>query len=233
MGIKITSLCLLLSTQGVLADDFQQEFTYLSEPAYLQEIGEWQFNTQINTDAYSQPNQHKMSGQLSIEYGITDDLQLELGTQWQHEREDGIFEDESEYEVALSYHLMAQNSGYVDASIESGLVFEESDIGYEIRLLSSYALAEDQFVHFNVGFESLDNAQTTSIAGSYVHVFDNELGMLLEFEKSWLDNHDSSIAAFGFVYEVLNDVEVGAAYLHYFDDVDLDYSVTFKVSYEF
>jgi len=215
-----------------------QEFTFLVEPAFTQEQDEWQFNLQLSKPHYKHGISSDLEVMLSIEFGFTNDLQVEFSLNKSNEVEGGFeTEIETEYELGLSYMLLNQQKYLPQMTLASGIVYEDSEYGYEIALLCSYQLSDRNFVHGNLVFEDVDNAKNTSAKFSYAFVFSDSWTVLAEFERNRasdeLKKSFNNTLSTGIVFETDSEIELGFAYMNYSQDNEADNSLEFKISYEF
>jgi len=223
----------------VIADD-NQEFTFLVEPAYTQEQDEWQFNLQLNGPDYKHDISSDLEVMLSIEYGFTNNLQLEFSANKTNELEDDFeteTETETEYELGLSYRLFEQHQLLPQITLGSGVVYEDSEYGFEMAVLCSYQVSDSHFIHGNLVFEEVDSDKNTSAKFAYAFVFSDSWTVLAEFERNRasdeVTNSFKNTFSTGLVFETESEIEVGLAYLNYSQDTEVDNSLQFKIAYEF
>jgi len=220
-----------------IADD-SQEFTFLVEPAFTQEKDEWQFNLQLRKPDYKHDISSDFEVMFSIEYGITNNLQLELSSNKINELEEGFeTEIETEFEFGLSYMLLKQQQLLPKITLGSGIVYEDSEFGYEMAVLCSYQLSDRHFVHGNLVFEEVDSEKQTSAKFAYAFVLNESWTILAEFERNKADNELGELFnntfSTGLVFETDSEIELGFAYLNYSRDSTLKNSLQLKISYEF
>jgi len=236
-----TKLILVLSitlNSYALADE-AQEFTFVVEPAYTQEDGEWQFNLVLNNPSYQHDISTTLEAELSLEYGFSDVLQVEFSANRSNELEKG-FDTEMlvEYELGLSYMFIEQQGFLPQFTITAGAIFEDSEVGYETGLLYSYQFLEMHFLHGNFIYESIDNKNEVAGNLAYAFIFAESWTLLAEFERAKESSHGFSsdylnTLSTGVVFETQAELELGVAYLAYSQDTILTHSWQFKVSYEF
>jgi len=222
--------------------DGSQEFTFLVEPAFTQEKNEWQVNLQLSEPNYKHEISSDLEVMLSIEFGFTNDLQLELSLNKANELEDGVeteteTETETEYELGLSYVLINQQRLLPQITLGSGIVYEDSEYGYEMALLCSYQFSDNHFLHGNLVFEEVDSEKQTSAKFAYAFILSESWTLLAEFERHKSDDDIgdafSNTFSTGFVFESESEIELGFAYLNYSEDAEIDNSIQFKIAYEF
>lgn len=216
-----------------------QEFTFMVEPAYTQEEGEWQLNLVLNNPTYQHNISTSLEAALSLEYGFSDTLQAEFSANRANELEESLEAEISvEYELGLSYMFVEQQGLIPQFTIAAGIISEENEYGYEAGLLYSYQLAEQHFVHGNFIYEDIDNVSEVAANFAYAFTFDKSWTLLAEVERNKeTSKHDSSeyVNTFsaGMVFATESEVELGLAYLLYNADTVQDYSWQFKAAYEF
>lgn len=234
----LTFLLSLSLSSYVLASE-TQEFTFVVEPAYTQEDGEWQLNLVLNNPTYQYYISTSVEAEFSLEYGFSDALQAEFSANRANELEEGLETEMSvEYELGLSYMLIEQQGFLPQFTVAVGVIAEESEYGYEAGLLYSYQVAEQHFVHGNFVYEYIDNESEVAINLAYAVNLDESWTLLAEVERNKeTSEYDSSdyvnIFSAGVVFETESDIELGLAYLVYNADTMQDYSWRFKAAYEF
>jgi hypothetical protein len=216
-----------------------QEFTFITEPAYTQEKGEWQINLVLEQPKYLQGFSADLEANLSLEYGFSDALQGEFSSSRSNKlTANSITDMETEYELSLSYMLVEQQNFIPQLTIEAGVMAEDSEYGYETGILYSYQVTEQHFIHGNFLYETLDNKDEIVANLAYAFVVNDYWTLLAEMERNKeKDNYNLSsyvnMLSGGVVYETSNDIELGLAYLLFNGDTVQDYSWQFKVAYEF
>jgi len=235
---KLTLLILLTLSSYALAGE-TQEFTFVVEPAFTQEDGEWQLNLVLNNPSYQYDISTNIEAEFSLEYGFSDVLQAEFSANRANELEEALATEMSvEYELGLSYMLVKQHGFLPQFTIAAGAILEEDEYGYEAALLYSYQLLERHFIHGNLIYEHIDKESEVAINLAYAFNIDESWTILTELERNKeTDEEDSAeyVNTFsaGVVFETESDIELGLAYLIYNADIVQDYSWHFKVAYEF
>jgi len=238
---NFTKLILILSmvlSSYVLADE-TQEFTFVVEPAYTQEDGEWQLNLVLNNPSYQHDISTHIEAGLSLEYGFSDVLQGEFSANRANELEDGLETEISvEYELGLSYMLVKQKGFMPQFTIAAGVIVEESEVGYETALLYSYQINEQHYIHGNFIYEEIDSENEVAVNLAYAFKLDESWTFLAEVERNKETSADDSsdyVNTFsaGVIFETESDIELGVAYLAYNADTEQDYGWQFKAAYEF
>lgn len=213
----------------------------------MQEEGEWQVTAMFSSEQFEINRSNKLSPSASIEYGITEYLQIEFAGNRQPEiDEDSVggieIEYEIEYELGLLYTLTEQKGFIPHFSFGASLVSEDDEYGYEVVILASYELIEAHFLHLNFGFENIDEEDVTFINAAYAYQMTDDFTLLFEFERNKEEitreeGNDiveySNQASIGFGYEIKEDLEFGFAYHQYLSDDYLDSALRVKISYEF
>jgi hypothetical protein len=216
-----------------------QEFTFVVEPAYTQEDGEWQLNLVLDNPSYQHGISTSIEAGFSLEYGFSDVLQAEFSAKRANEFEEALETEMSvEYELGLSYMLVKQYDFLPQLTIAAGAILEESEYGYEAALLYSYQLLERHFIHGNLIYEHIDKENEVAINLAYALKFDESWTILTELERNKEKDEGNSpeyvnTFSVGVVFETESDIELGLAYLIYNGDTIQDYSWQFKAAYEF
>jgi len=216
-----------------------QEFTFLVEPAYTQEDGEWQLNLVLNNPSYQHDISTNIEAGFSLEYGFSDLLQAEFSANRANELEEVLETDMSvEYELGLSYMLVTQQGFLPQFTIAAGVIVEESEVGYETALLYSYQINEQHYIHGNFIYEEIDSENEVAVNLAYAFKLDESWTFLAEVERNKETNADDSsdyvnTLSAGVVFETESDIELGLAYLAYNADTEQDYGWQFKAAYEF
>lgn len=235
---NIMLFAIALFSVNAAAND-SQEFTFIVEPAYTQEKGEWQINLGLSSPTYQQNISTNLETSVSLEYGFTDALQGEFSSSRSNELEDEHgTEMAMEVELGLSLMLIEQNNIMPQLTLVAGVIAEDSEYGYEAGLLYSYQLLEQHFIHGNFIVENIDNESEVTINLAYAFNIDDSWTLLAEFDRNKETGDDDSIEVVntfsaGVVFETENDIEIGFAYLVYNADTLQDYSWQLKAAYEF
>ena len=240
---KITFLKLICCSNVLIsvctfAND-SQEFTFIVEPAYTQEQGEWQINLVLNTPKYQHNVSTSLEAGISVEYGFTDALQAEFSSSRGNKLEGGLdTEMGTEYELGLSFMLSEQDSFIPQFTLAAGVIAEDSEYGYEAALLYSYQIAEQHFIHGNFIYETIDSEDALVVNIAYAFKVDDSWALLAEIERNKGTEEDDSSSyvntfSAGVVFETESEIELGLAYLVYNGDTVQDYSWQLKAAYEF
>ncbi|WP_057832443.1 hypothetical protein [Colwellia sp. TT2012] len=200
----------------------------------------------LSSEQFEINRSNKLSQSASIEYGITEYLQIEFAGNRQPEIDEnrigGIeIEYEIEYELGLLYTLTKQKGFIPHFSFGASLVSEDDEYGYEVVLLASYELVEYHFLHLNFGFENINEEDVTFINAAYAYQVTDDFTLLFEFERHKeevaTENHYlveyANQASIGFVSEIKENLEFGFAYHQYLSDDFFDSALRIKLSYEF
>ncbi|PKG83878.1 hypothetical protein CXF85_10300 [Colwellia sp. 75C3] len=235
---NVTFCFIVLFSCSAAAND-SQEFTFIVEPAYTQEKGEWQINLGFTSPTYKNNISTTLETSVSLEYGFTDVLQAEFSSSRSNELEEGIDADMGmEYELGLSLMLTEQDNFMPQFTLVAGVIAEDSQYGYEAGLLYSYQILENNFIHGNFIYENIDNESEVAINLAYAFTLDESWTLLAEIERNKETSDDDSIEyvntfSAGVVFETESDIEIGLAYLVYNADTLQDYSWQLKAAYEF
>jgi hypothetical protein len=235
---NVTFCFIVLFSCSAAASD-SQEFTFIVEPAYMQEKGEWQINLGFASPTYQNNISTTLETSVSLEYGFTDVLQAEFSSSRSNELEEGLdAEMGMEYELGLSLMLIEQHAFMPQLTLVAGVIAEDSEYGYEAGLLYSYQVLENNFIHGNFIYETIDNESEIAINLAYAFTIDESWTLLAEIEHTKETSDDDSIEyvnsfSAGVVFETESDIEIGLAYLVYNADTLQDYSWQLKAAYEF
>jgi hypothetical protein len=185
-----------LSTFSSFADE---EFAFIVEPAYLQTQHEVQVNLHSARLLRSNENyQHE----LSVEYGLTDQWQVEVG----YAKQEDILQLALAYDITPLFELPFALA--VEVELENG---DERSI--ESALLLSYQWHKSHTLHANLLFESEDDDNEYGVSIGYNFALDDELAVLLEYEAKVEDGHShfQTQYSLGMVYELFDDGLLGFA----------------------
>ncbi|NTS77988.1 porin [Catenovulum sp. SM1970] len=214
MKVKLSLITLLCAFPSWAA----KEFGFLTEATYLQDDGEWQLNAELTRTEFQQEN--KSDWGLAAEYGLTDRLQIEVATQSQYQLEEGIFEQENSFEVSLGYNVYHQQQNQRSFSVELGYQDEEGEGGYELAALFSQALFEKHSLHLNVSYEQTDDEKEYALGLGYTVPLFEDIALMAEItrDKETEDGESgedeySSHYSLGMVYKIVDDLELGLAYV--------------------
>ena len=216
-----------------------QEFTFIAEPAYTQEKGEWQINVTLSEPKYQHHIPTGLEASMSLEYGFSDVLQAEISSNRSNKLvATAVTAMETDYELSLSLMLVEQQRFMPQFTLAAGVVAEDSEYGYEMGLLYSYQVIEQHFIHGNFLYEALDDKDEVTANLAYAFIIDESWTLLAEVEQSKeTTKYDSSgytnTFSAGIVFDTPSEVELGLAYLVYNGDTVQDYSWQFKAAYEF
>jgi len=221
----------------------KQQTTFITEAAYLQSQSEWQFTLDTRFQQLHQPNVSKTAYSFAVEYGITENLQIELGTE-RATTFDNIDEQETEHEwdLEFAYNLVEQSGYRPHLSVSAGFSRDENT-HYSAALLMSYELHHRHFIHANIGFEHCKNTvdsheNSTILALTYAFKLQEDITLLTEYTQEHPANDKANVSFYsqtsiGLIYELENDLVLGFAYGVFDPKDDLNSELTVKVSYEF
>jgi len=165
----------MLTLVGWAADEeATHDFLFLTDEAYVQEEGEWQFGVSIgywdrvaDDDAGEDALQHSVSAALEIEYGITERLQIELELPYlSHKAEETTASGIGDAEVGSGYAIVRETDSLpaVTAGIEFSLPTGDEDRdmgagawGYEGFVAVSKHIS-DLFLHASISYGRTDDA---------------------------------------------------------------------------
>ena len=183
---NVTFYFIVLFSCSAVASDFQ-EFTFIVEPAYTQEKGEWQINLGFALPKYQNSIATHLESSISLEYGFTDALQAEFSSSRSNELEGGLDSEMGmEYELGLSLVLTEQDNFMPQFTLVAGVIAEEGEYGYEAGLLYSYQVVEQHFIHGNFIYEAIDNESEVAVAVNIAYAFtiDESWTLLAEIERN-------------------------------------------------
>ena len=180
-----TLACIGLSVTSMIQAEEKQQFTFVTEPAYLQSKGEWQVNAGIEW----QKNNHGLSNQfapsLSAEYGIFNYLQLELGASWQPEHQGAnSFKRESEIEIGLSYTIIFEDEFMPQIAAGVAVSSEDGDTEIEAVLSLSKQLEEEHFIHGNLAVGGIGDDESLSLMAGYAFKVTDETTLVAELSRT-------------------------------------------------
>lgn len=171
----------------------EQDFLFLNEEAYVQEWGEWQIDLTFSfaggmTSEFEGEEGEDIEGTidlsqsefgLAVEYGITENLQLEFELSWLSSEADLSLEDAddapefdpdsegwSDAELALAYRLIEESEALptITLGLELSVPIGSSELtsdawGFGPFLSLSKELGELGFIHANLGYEVMNGVE--------------------------------------------------------------------------
>lgn len=198
-----------------------EEFSFVVEPALLQKQGEVQVD--INLEQFiSRSSNTPLSS--SIEYGISDKLQVELGYQ---------YDSESALQLGIAYDLSNLFSFTHYAAIEFEIEHEDGESSYETALLFTHRLLDKHHIHSNLFYENEDHADQFGVSMAHHYQHTDSLSFITETELSKQNAQDdySFIISFGGIYELFDDAVLGVALASEHEE-ETEQKLIVKFSYE-
>jgi hypothetical protein len=192
----------------------------------------------------------------SIEYGITERLQVELALPYQQsrwykgdERHQVSSIGNSEFEIA--YHIVQQSQNLPAISISFGVETPASNKepirtdnwGYEASVNSSKYIDGLGFIHTSFGYQSSEKGDESEVnyGIGFVYPLSGDFSTVIEYvveketEKQYGVKEKETIAqlSLGLTYQYHDSFVIGFAYGCSDDKHSLDHFTAIKIQYEF
>ncbi len=232
--LRIAFALAVLFPLSAFADGEETEghdFLFLLEEAYTQEDGESQLGASLShaTDAA------EWEMEAEFEYGLTDRLQVSIEVPIVKGRSDSPEIEELEFGVA--YALVLEDASILPtvtaaASVQAPLS-ADGDWEYTTSLNTSKQVSDPLFLYTNLAGAFVSNDAISGVSewsaglGVAWEAADETwlIAEILHEEEADLDQgrkvwEQANFASFGLGFEPIDDVIIGAAYAHAFDDSD-------------
>lgn len=253
-------LCLANSSK-TLADEnsVEQDFLFITEEAFTQEAGEFQFGVGFESFSASlnelSANSKQKQLSLEIEYGLTDDWQISIEQSFEDfEFSSANFrldeEESGPVELGLKYQIHRTDKASFSAAIEIESPEESGeDWQYGFGLFYSRNLSEDWFVHLQHGCEREDGELECESGVAFARHVSDQWTLNAEISHSetesveFIDNQPNdliinlsenlTVYSLGAYYTAPQDWMLGIAVTHGSESFFYDNGVVLKFQVEF
>lgn len=214
----------------------RQEFTFLTETAYLQEANEWQVNLLHSRLKCQSCTESKVSSEISIEYGFSNLLQFELSINSEPNFSNDIeSEKEQEIEIGASYALIEETNTSPLISTSFSIISED-ELGVELAVSASKSYKDRHTFHLTLSTEKIEDEKAVSLSSAYIYSVNEALSLIAEWQKVKESTHSddeyySNINA-GLIYNLDELFSIGLGYQKT-DNEQLRDNINLKMTMEF